>query len=541
MRLTLAVAALAVTSCSLPAANAFSYLSSHSFAAPYADFNKDGMREVSAHWTKGGDTVVGEHFIRLTPDSESKSGFLWNLEPMAAQSFSLTLRFRISGSGEKGLHGDGLAVFFTADEQFSKGSLHGFKERFTGFGVVFDTFKNAPANGADASRYKHWDVAFISNDGGKELTTDNVGFLQPSIGCEASFRYFEGRADFNPARNFSQARLFFDGKAGTVSVWIDEKGTSDFKQCFQNAPVNIPNKNWWRPKIDQGHEASIKLVGGARLGITASTGGLADHHDVLAMAVGLEDKVAPAYLLNYGGHDPAALLSHSEDEEVEDAELVDALSTEGGNSTMTVDGRVLAEAVPRNTITKGHTTTTSTSGMRVAALSSGSEQVDAAIFDAIAREKARVDDRLLKDHHHLEATMMKINENLKAALKKVADQEVFLEKRVQELEKRVMGEITAGLDSAVDNSISGRLMAIEQKVGIFVDRKMSDVIPQVKQSLDGSINNAVGAAVGAAVGTAIQSQGRGWLLPFILLGLAILGVASLGYNRYRYLLKKHVL
>jgi hypothetical protein len=88
-------------------------------------------------------------------------------------------------------------------------------------------------------------------------------------------RFWEGRQDFS-VLNRSAVRITF--KDEKVSVYIDARGNNDWKTCFQNAVIPAA-AGWWR--------------NGAYMGMSSSTGDLADNHDVLSVQVGLEDEVAP--------------------------------------------------------------------------------------------------------------------------------------------------------------------------------------------------------------------------------------------------------
>lgn len=49
------------------------------------------------NWTVGGDSMIKEYFVRLTPDRQSKSGYLWNKVPLTEDEWVVSLKFRISG------------------------------------------------------------------------------------------------------------------------------------------------------------------------------------------------------------------------------------------------------------------------------------------------------------------------------------------------------------------------------------------------------------------------------------------------------------
>ena len=78
-----------------------------SFSSPFKDFDYSGMsfrtslsqlgsRRISG-WECYGDAVINEHFIRLTPDRQSKSGACWSNFMITEGSWVTTIKFRISG------------------------------------------------------------------------------------------------------------------------------------------------------------------------------------------------------------------------------------------------------------------------------------------------------------------------------------------------------------------------------------------------------------------------------------------------------------
>lgn len=251
------------------------------------------------------------NFVRLTADKQARRGNLWGQKSLGyADGFTATLRFRISGQGKvsrvacgrprcvpqlrsdapvcprlprllhrapalpcartpapappppQRLFGDGLALFFTTHSSFSDGPAHGFTDRFTGWGIILDTFVNTDPG------HIHKDILLLSSDGSKPKLAPHGGTVDPKpIGCDADFRYWEGRADFNVT---SRSALRVTFRNNQLSAWIDARNTGVWKECFLEAPLQAP-EGWWR--------------GGSYLGLTASTGDLADNHDVLSLIV----------------------------------------------------------------------------------------------------------------------------------------------------------------------------------------------------------------------------------------------------------------
>jgi len=132
--------------------------------------------------------------------------------------------------------------------------------------VVFDTFKNSETLAL------HKDVTVVVNDG----TRDAEGLLNEAAGCSGDVRYHEARGDFSVASS-SRAKVVVgtavkEGGGGTLelSVLLDARNAGDFTEC---AVVTLP------PTLDA---AWLRRV---HLGVTASTGQLADNHDVLSLDV----------------------------------------------------------------------------------------------------------------------------------------------------------------------------------------------------------------------------------------------------------------
>ena len=300
----------------LHAAAAFTVVPEQSISGPFTSFDSDGFRTYPG-WRVGGSTSLQENFIRLTNDRANKRASLWSSTRMAMDEWSTTIRFRVSGQGKR-LFGDGLALvrvaaapgccwlahtplshsthlthtlsplqWFTTNEFHRDGPLHGFLETFKGFGIIFDTFVNSDPG------HVHRDIKFVTSDGVAKVRDEGT-----PTGCDADFRYWEGRDDVS-VYNHSVARVRFAG--GRVSLWVDAKATGNFVPCFEGAlPAAAPADSWWRE--------------GAWLGLTATTGDLADNHDLLSLLTGPEDEVAPKDWL-----DPRPELVPSGSEEIDRA------------------------------------------------------------------------------------------------------------------------------------------------------------------------------------------------------------------------------
>jgi len=228
------------------------------------------------------------------------------------------------------------------------GPLHGHAAAFEGFAIIFDTYVNA---GGGVGAGAHRDVALLSSDGSPLAGADGAP-AAPQAGCAADVRFWEGRQDFSVA-NRSVARISFNGAANTVSVHVDARGDGGWRPCFTDVPLRA-RADWWRPTAvppaaGAAAGAPTAWSGGAFLGVTGSTGALADNHDVLSLTVGLEDETAP-------------------------------------------------EADARGYI---------------ATVTTGNELFDTAISSAVAREGARLNEKLLFMQHFLEHHMSAVQDKFK--------------------------------------------------------------------------------------------------------------------------------
>lgn len=298
-------------------------------------------------WRLTGSASLQENFLRLTNDRASKRASVWSTTRVQLDEWSTTIRFRVSGQGKR-LFGDGLAFWFTANEAHRDGTLHGFVDTFKGFGVIFDTCVSGRANRekcsppvpsplprpnpthplhafrflplTTAGSTSSWRASllaaslfflvlptgrFVNSDPGhihkdiKFVTSDGTTAVKDEgtpIGCDADFRYWEGRDDVS-VYNHSAVRIRFSG--GRVSLWVDSKANGNWVSCFESA-LPAPPEGWWRD--------------GGWIGLTATTGELADNHDLLSVLTGPEDEVAPKSWL-----DPRPELVASGNEDVDRA------------------------------------------------------------------------------------------------------------------------------------------------------------------------------------------------------------------------------
>ena len=242
-------------------------VATHSFSPPFAEIDSAGTRKVSDHWEVHGAAVANSNFVRLTPDRQSKRGALWSKAVLNVEEVSATLKFRISGQGKK-FFGDGLALWFVTDPTAygGGGELHGMSETFSGFGIIFDTFKNV-----ETLSY-HRDVTVLHNDG-----TRSVDEMQKAVeGCDGELRYHEDRGDFS-VDSASRAKIIIDTVKG--------ENEGDPPRSRLGIMIDTKNDHNWVERVNMELPMPPSWVKNARVGITASTGQLADNHDVLSLQI----------------------------------------------------------------------------------------------------------------------------------------------------------------------------------------------------------------------------------------------------------------
>ena len=103
----------------------------------------------------------------------------------------------------KNFFGDGIALWITQQGYYMEGTLHGSQEKFTGIGIIFDTFKNTENLAA------HRDVTVLVNDGTKtyEMMTETVQ------GCNMNVRFHNERGDFDAAESMSKAKIILQNNS----------------------------------------------------------------------------------------------------------------------------------------------------------------------------------------------------------------------------------------------------------------------------------------------------------------------------------------
>uniref|UniRef100_A0AAV1T1G7 L-type lectin-like domain-containing protein n=1 Tax=Peronospora matthiolae TaxID=2874970 RepID=A0AAV1T1G7_9STRA len=250
----LAVALLSASALSALVSVSASPLPSLTFKPPYEVVDSDGKRQISDGFVYGGATDVKKNFIRLTTDRQSKRGHIWTKSSIGKDELATVIKYRIHGQGKKWF-GDGIGLWFTQEPEWKNGDNHGFTDKFYGFGIVLDTFRNVEHRGG------HKDVTIQVNDGQKVLDDLND---ETKVGCDAAFRYHSNNASFDPVFSSSHIRVMVKGNV--LEVEVDPSNSGTWTACYKG---DLPFPSDWLRR--------------ATFGITASTGALADNHDILSV------------------------------------------------------------------------------------------------------------------------------------------------------------------------------------------------------------------------------------------------------------------
>ena len=266
-----------------------------SFHQPFTSLDHAGLRTVP-HWAVGGSATIQKGFVRLTPDRQSKRGYMWNEQPLGSEDFTVVMQLRISGQGARWF-GDGIGLWLTESQSYTPGLVHGFAaESFKGVGVVVDTFKNDGHN-------EHRDIAILVNGDG---AATREAMQAKAYGCNVNagerLRHHEKRDDFSPAASTARVKLQYRASTGALRVSVDAASSGEWREC-----ATVPLR-------EEGLAAG--WASSSHLGVTSSTGSLADNHDALALSTfdSADDNAAAAEDLAYSAATRPLAEQHKGDE-----------------------------------------------------------------------------------------------------------------------------------------------------------------------------------------------------------------------------------
>eukprot|EP01096_Ripella_sp_DP13-Kostka_P018174 TRINITY_DN9742_c0_g1_i1.p1 TRINITY_DN9742_c0_g1~~TRINITY_DN9742_c0_g1_i1.p1 ORF type:complete len:659 (-),score=278.30 TRINITY_DN9742_c0_g1_i1:53-1972(-) len=223
------------------------HISTYSFKAPF--FPDAGQAAVPG-WEVRGGAVVSSEYVRLTPDAQSRTGFLVSRKPCYMRTFELTLGFHIWSNSGLNIGADGLALWMI-DSPLKPGPVYGGQDMWKGLAIVMDSYDNSGLK-SDSTR-----IAVHLNDGTKPFQMHTDGDDTAVLSCQAKYR----NADL------SYLHLYFE--KDLLHLYVDPQGTGNWEQCGKPAAFAIPERYYF--------------------GISAATGGLTDNHDVHYLTVNTMD------------------------------------------------------------------------------------------------------------------------------------------------------------------------------------------------------------------------------------------------------------
>lgn len=235
----------------------------HSLIGPFiSEWWQGGL----PHWDFGGSTVVTDKLIRLTPDKQSRVGWLWNEQPSHLSAWEAVITMRIHARRNPGA--DGMAMWYcerpvkydaTNKDHEARLKLWGNAPDFKGLAVIFDTYDN------DGQRDNPV-VTVLQGTGDANQKWDHDTDLTSNakLRCVYEFR--------NTAKGDNvRVRVVYADKTVQVYLSTTESGAKE-TFCGQAKDLYLPT--------------------GYYFGLTATTGHLADNHDVHGFVVTAPHEVA---------------------------------------------------------------------------------------------------------------------------------------------------------------------------------------------------------------------------------------------------------
>lgn len=222
-------------------ADAIMPMRTHSLFAPYVDSSLQ-----NSYWDYGGDAIIDTNrYVILTQDRKNESGWIWSRLPVDANDFEITSEFLVKGKSSTN-SGDGFAMWLTSGRA-TPGPVFGSQDRWTGLGIMFDTYANTPHNGFFPR------ISIVENDGSKSYDIRTDGNGQDLAQCAMQLRHA-------PA----ETRLRFTYvKDVYMELAIQNKEWNQWNKCFKVPPVPFKSRPF--------------------LGFTASTGDVTDSHNIVSV------------------------------------------------------------------------------------------------------------------------------------------------------------------------------------------------------------------------------------------------------------------
>jgi len=224
------------------------------------------------YWSIGGATVSGKSFVRLTPASHSRSGWLLNNKAIRSNNWEMELTMSIRSPNTLG--GDGFGIWVlnrtmletVGDENIRlDGNVLGMVSNFNGFGVIFDTYDN-DVNGKNPM------AMVLYNDGSKTVWDHDKDFEDDALA--QTFNSLDARCTLYSPKNERDLNLILRYQHGVLHLYTKDPAHEEHQFCLA---VELNNKT------KDTHSFAF----------TALTGAVADIHEIKAVTVQYLDKDSP--------------------------------------------------------------------------------------------------------------------------------------------------------------------------------------------------------------------------------------------------------
>eukprot|EP00299_Pterocystis_sp_00344_P013889 c6849_g1_i1.p1 GENE.c6849_g1_i1~~c6849_g1_i1.p1 ORF type:complete len:466 (-),score=117.63 c6849_g1_i1:1292-2689(-) len=180
------------------------------------------FNDASNNWKLGGSASIQGDVIKILPQSQRQSGYVWSQKPVQLESWEVIFEFGVHGVAPLST-GEGIAFWHVSETSpGSNGAVYGHSDRFGGLGIFFDSY-DSDGNG-EAESY----VLAMYNDGTKTIDQEGAG-VQLGV-CFADFRNLP-----HPAR----AKITYSRVDTLLTVGLDIENKNEFKSCISVKDVNL--------------------------------------------------------------------------------------------------------------------------------------------------------------------------------------------------------------------------------------------------------------------------------------------------------------
>ena len=217
-------------------------------------------------WRTAGDAVITDKYIRLTPDKPDRYGSLSNLVPNEVKSWDLIVDVTIGkqhkSSIRSAIGGDGVAIWYKKDfsRDYQRGSILGGPSKFTGVGILIDTYDNNV-------KYDKPSISIITQD------KDNAEYK-----ATPAQDYLP---DGFPASRKCSNKILRDKEAVKVNISYRHRVSRLYvtfaAESTPCASVSFADLEFADGVLKNG------LPTGYFFGVTADTGGVSDNHDISSL------------------------------------------------------------------------------------------------------------------------------------------------------------------------------------------------------------------------------------------------------------------